>query len=297
MTSKSLSTIASLTQNSSILIIGTISASLNMSIDKYFFKKEYLEFNQETIDILNKNLYKQYDVILFSFDQDKFKLFQNTINHFPAYSMLLIEDKLFNSLGSYINSITSLAILPITEELFIHKIFNILCIRETNYLLKSKEKIINKHKQHETTNNINDFLDKYSGSIIFLNDDLNDYFTRLKELEISSELFKEISSNILQLGNIFKQNENFLHLSMIIINLADVLSTVDLESVDPSSYNAFDYLTSIIEDITIYLDELFIYRLFKDVKLFEDSLSNNIKFFKDTLIATVDEDDDNLEFF
>ncbi|PHR72059.1 MAG: hypothetical protein COA66_07590 [Arcobacter sp.] len=297
MINNSFSSISSLTRNSNILLIGTIPKVLNTVIDKYFLKKECITFNKESIDILNENLYHQFDIILFFLNKEKFEILQDNIFSFPEHSMLIIEDELFMSLRSSINMITSLAVLPICEEFFINKIFNVLSIKETSKILKSKEKILNKHKQYEVTNDINEFLDKYNGSIMFLNDDLNENFKRLKDLEISSELFNEIASNMLKLGTIFKQNENFSHWSSIVIALGDFLSTLDLENIDPSSYAAFDYLTTIVEDITIYLDELCLYRLFKDVRLFEDSLANNITFFEDCLVSKLDENNDNLEFF
>ena len=118
---------------------------------------------------------------------------------------------------------------------------------------------------------------------MFLNEDLNDNCDRLKDLEISEELFADISTNILKLNNILKHNKSFNKLSLTFDQLSDFLTTLDLESIRPENYSAFDYLTTIVEDITIYLDELFVYKLFKDVHVFEDSLENNIKFFEDSL--------------
>jgi hypothetical protein len=132
---------------------------------------------------------------------------------------------------------------------------------------------------------------------MFLNDDLSTNCDRLKDLEISEELFSDISSNILKLNNILKYNKSFDKLSVTFDQLSDFLTTLDFESIKPENYSAFDYLTTIVEDITIYLDELFVYKLFKDVHVFEDSLENNIKFFEDSLNNEVDEEDDNLEFF
>jgi len=297
MISNSFSSISSLTRSSNILIIGSVPKVLNTVIETYFLEKEYIAFNDESIDILNENLYNSFDIILFFLNKEKFEILQDTSTYFPQHSMFIMEDELFKSLSSCINTITSLAVLPISEELFINKIFNVLSIKETSKILKSKEKILNKHKQYEVTNDINEFLDKYNGNIMFLNDDLNENFKRLKDLEISSELFNEIASNILKLGNIFKQNKFFSNWSNIVIDFGNFLTNLDLETIEPSSYTAFDYLTTIVEDITIYLDELCIYRLFKDVRLFEDSLANNITFFEDCLVAKLDENNDNLEFF
>lgn len=296
MVTKFSNKITLLTQNSKVLVIGTLPEQLNQLIDTYFSHKEYIEFNENTIEILNDNLYVQYDIIIFTLNSLSLELFKNTINYFPKHSMVLIESNIYSSLADYINTIFSLSILPISDDLFIDKIYNVLCVEETNKIIKSKEKVINKYKDDDANNNVSEFLDKYHGTIIFLNDDLNDNCERLKDLEISADLFSDISSNILKLNNILKNNKSFNKLSITFNQLSNFLITLDLESIKPENYSAFDYLSTIVEDITIYLDELFVYKLFKDVHVFEDSLANNIKFFEDSLNNEIDEED-NLEFF
>ena len=296
MISKFSNKITLLTENSKILIIGTLSEELNSSIDAYFTCKEYIEFNENTAEILNDNLYNQYDVILFVLDKLRFSAFKNTFNNFPKHSIVLIELDIYGSFSEYVNTISSLLILPISDELLIEKIYNVLSVEEINKMLKSKEKIINKYKNDDTNNNINDFLDKYHGSIMFLNDDLNENCDRLKDLEISEELFSDIASNLTKLNYILKNNKSFKKISITFEQLNEFLTTLDLSSIRPENYVAFDYLTTIVVDVTIYLDELFVYKLFKDVRVFEDSLENNIKFFEDSLNNKVSEED-NLEFF
>lgn len=297
MVTKFSNKITLLTENSKVLIIGTLDNQLNDTIDTYFTRKEYIELNENTIEILNENLYGQYDVVVFSLNKVTFKTFKKRINFFPINSIVLIEAILYSSFDSYINTISSLVILPIEEDLFIEKIYNVLSINETNKLLKSKEKIINKYKNDDINNNISEFLDKYHGSIMFLNEDLNENCNRLKDLEISEELFHDISTNILKLNNIVKNNESFTKLSVTFDQLSDFLITLDLDAIAPENYSAFDYLTTIVADITIYLDELFVYKIFKDVHVVEDSLENNIKYFEDSLFNKVNQEDDNLEFF
>jgi hypothetical protein len=297
MTTKFSNRITSLTSDSKILIIGTLPQELNEAIDKYFLYKEYIELNENSCEILNQNFYQNFDFIIFSFSQKGFDIFTKSIQQFPKNAMVLIENSLYNDINQYINTISVLATLPISEELFFYKIYNILCINETNKLLKSKEKISNKYKDDKTNNNINEFLDKYSGSIMFLNDDLHEDFKRLKDLDISSELFNNISSNILKLTHILNHNTNLNNLSDILMKFSIFLSSMDLKSISPQNYNAFDYLTTIVEDITIYLDELFVYKLFKDAKVFEDSLENNIQYFEDSLLKQESDEVENLEFF
>jgi len=284
-------------QNTKVLIIGTLPEQLNQLLDTYFSNKEYIEFNENTSEILNDNLYTQYDVIIFSLNSINLKYFQSRVTDLPKQSIVLIESDIYSSLQEYINTIFTLSILPISNDLFMDKIYNVLCVEETNRIIQTKEKVINKYKDDDANKNINEFLDKYHGTIMFLNDDLNDNCDRLKDLEISKELFADISTNILKLNNILKHNKNFNKLLVTFDQLSDFLTTLDFESIRPENYSAFDYLSKIVEDITIYLDELFVYKLFKDVHVFEDSLENNIKFFEDSLKDEVDDEDDNLEFF
>ena len=297
MVTKFSNKITLLTQTSKLLVIGTLTNSQNQLIDTYFQQKEYIDFNENSIELLNDNLYKQYDVVVFSLNQTDFELFKNSCNYFPKHSIVLINSSEYINMIDYINSIFSLLVLPIQDELLMDTIYNVLCVDETNKIIKSKEKIVKKYKDDEVNDNISEFLDKYHGTILFINEDLNANYNRLNDLEISKELFSDISTNILKLNNILQKHKSFDKLSKTFNQLSSFLMSLDLESIEPANYSAFDYLSTIIDDITIYLDELFVYKLFMDLHVFEDSLENNIHFFEDSLKNEVNEDDDNLEFF
>ena len=297
MVTKFSNKITLLTQNSKLLVIGTLTDSHNQLLDTYFQQKEYIDLNENSIEIINENLYTQYDVVVFSLNNADFELFKNSCNYFPKHSIVLIDSTDYASMIDYVNSIYSLLVLPISDELLMNNIYNILCINETNQTIKSKEKIVMKYKDDKVNDNINEFLDKYHGTISFLNEDLNENYNRLNDLEISKELFNDISSNILKLNNILQKHNSFEKLSVTFTQLSAFLTSIDLESVKPENYNAFDYLCTIVDDITIYLDELFVYKLFKDVHVFEDSLENNIHYFEDSLRNEVNDNNDNLEFF
>ena len=297
MVTKFSNKITLLTQTSKLLVIGTLTNSQNQLIDTYFQQKEYIDFNENSIELLNDNLYKQYDVVVFSLNQTNFELFKNSCNYFPKHSIVLINSSEYINMIDYINNIFSLLVLPIQDELLMDTIYNVLCVDETNKIIKSKEKIVKKYKDDEVNDNISEFLDKYHGTILFINEDLNANYNRLNDLEISKELFSDISTNILKLNNILQKHKSFDKLSNTFNQLSSFLMSLDLESIEPANYSAFDYLSTIIDDITIYLDELFVYKLFMDLHVFEDSLENNIHFFEDSLKNEVNEDDDNLEFF
>jgi len=286
-----------LAQSSKLLIIGEINKQISQLSDTYFKEKEHIKFTEDTLDLLNDNIYNQYDVIVFSLSHSELKRFKSKSNFFPKNSILIIDSNTFSSVQEYINNIFSLCILPISDHLLMDKIYNILCIDESSRIIQAKEKIVMLYKDDDVNTNISEFLDKYHGTILFLNDDLNNDYKRLNDLEISKELFASISSNIIKLNNVLKNHKSFDKVFMTFSHLSDFLINLELESIEPTNYSAFDYLCTIIKDVIVYLDELFIYNLFKDLRVFEDSLENNVKFFVDSLTNELVDDSDNLEFF
>lgn len=286
-----------LAPNKKLLIIGKISDELTSVIDICFHDKEIFDITENSLDIFNKSFFEQFDVIIISFDKESFKLFEDNSIKLPKNSINIISDELYDKFKTYINSSFATLISPIDEDTLFHKIYAVLAINESNILLKTKEKVISKYKNDSINDDIDTFLDQYSGSIMFINDDLNDNLKRLKDLEISKEIFSNVSLNLVQLSNILKENKNLIQLSTLFLEFSQFLDSIDFDSIEPSRFEAFDYLTTIVEDTTLYIDELFVYRLFKDVKVFEDSMANNIEYFEAKLFGKDESNEDNLEFF
>ncbi len=146
---------------------------------------------------------------------------------------------------------------------------------------------------------IDEFLDKYSGSIMFINDDLNENLEKLKDLDISKETFKSLSTNLTQLALVFQKDKKLEHISELFLEFGQFLEHLDFEMIEPANYSAFDLLTTIIEDLRMYINNMFVSKILKDVYIFEDSMQNNINYFEAKLFGfEIDEDDDeDLEFF
>ncbi len=297
MFSNILNKINLLSSNKKLLFIGKLNPQLESTFDKSFENKEYLDITEDSLDILNTSLYEQFDVVIIALNESNFTTFQGANINIPEGVIFIIEDNIYDKFKPFINSTYFTLISPFEEHMILDKIYGILAINEVNSILKTKEKIVSKYKNDEINDEIDVFLDQYSGSIMFINDDLNTLLERLKDLEISKEVFSEVSANLVKLSNIFAQNERLIQLSELFLEFSQFLDALDFESIEPSRYSAFDYLTSIIEDTTIYIDELFVYRLFKDVKVFEDSMENNIIYFETKLFGKDQNNDDNLEFF
>lgn len=286
-----------LAPNAKILQLGKQIDSLSDTVEKTFKTKEYYDITAESLDILNSNLYDQFDVVVLSLDKKRFEMFKENEHTFPENIIYIIDDDIYEEFRPYINKAYSILMEPISQDIFLAKVFGLFAINEANSLLKTKQMVINKYKDNSINNEIDSFLDQYSGSMMFINDDLNESLQRLKDLEISKEVFSKVSVNLVQLSNIFEKNENLTHLANLFKEFSQFIDSIDFESIEPSRFVAFDYLTTIIEDTILYIDELFVYRLFKDVKVFQDSMENNITYFEAKLFGKEESNDDNLEFF
>ena len=276
--------------NTKVLIVGKLESHIKEIFNKYFTNIEYLDITEETKNILNQNLYEQYNIIIFS-PEDK-----EIFPFIPNNAIVILNDTLYCDFKDYNNKVFATLVLPAKEIEILNKIFALLSINEANIIIKAKEKLVKKYEKEQSSHNIDQFLDQYSGNMMFINDDLNENLEKLKNLELSKDIFKNIATALFQLADIFEKENKLNTVSIILLNFGEFLKNLELESIEPSNYSAFDLLTTIIEDLTIYIDELFIYKILKEVHIFEDSMANNINYFEEKLLGKEDDSED-LEFF
>lgn len=281
-----------LSSNLKVLIIGTIQGNIDEVLNKYFSTKEYLELTTNSIDILNDSLYEQFDLIIFSAIDEKL------YDKIPSNAIAILEETNYLNFKNYINKVYAVAIYPIEEQDLVNKIYGALSILETNSIIKTKEKLISKYKKETIDHNIEQFLIQNSGTMMFINDDLNESLEKLRELEFSKDILNSISMNLVKLSNIFYSEESLVSISVLFKEFSQFLQKLDLMTLEPSKLSAFDFLTNIIEDLTIFIDELFIYKIVQNTKVFENSMQNNIEYFETKLFGYENKDsDDSLEFF
>lgn len=290
MITKLINKINILSTNSKVLVVGKLSIDLNETLNKYFKNIEYLNITKDTKNILNKSLYDQHNIIIFAPDAtDLFSVI-------PSKSIVILEDNQYEEFKKFTNKVYAVLLSPMEEIEILNKIYGLLAIGEIDVVIKAKEKLIKKYKKDEVSHNIDEFLDRYSGNMMFINDDLNESLEKLRNLELSKDNFQNIATALFQLSVIFAEEKKLITVSRIFSHFGELLINLDLEAIDPSNYSAFDLLTQIIEDLTIYIDELFIYKILKEVHLFEDSMENNIEYFEVELLGR-EHDHEDLEFF
>jgi hypothetical protein len=148
--------------------------------------------------------------------------------------------------------------------------------------------------------NIEQFLDNYQGMMLFLQEDLKEYDTRIKSGDISPDLIESICSSLIQMADIFEKEEYISRVSPVFKEFSTFLSGMKIEDIPIHKLDGFEYLSMIIDDLSVYLEEMFVSRVFSDVHIFEDSLSNNISYFKKSISASENnntEEDGDLDFF
>jgi len=144
--------------------------------------------------------------------------------------------------------------------------------------------------------NLEDYLDTYEGQILFLSESLQSSVERLDSGELHKDLLYEIASQIDEVASIFANHYYTKKVSPIFTELSSYVKTIEYEKIAIENLEGFEYLSRIIEDINVYVVEYFVDRIFTDVYIFEDSLTNSVQFMKDRLSNTKDESSE-LEFF
>lgn len=182
---------------------------------------------------------------------------------------------------------------PCTNEAVVQKIVTALAAKQSMIQLSLSldlENLLNDSSDLET------LKVTFEGNILLLCESLHNLSIRLKDGELSPALFNEIADAMDAIAQIFAHSHYTHHVSRIFKNLGDYLRHFNFDSIDISTLEGFDYLINIVDDITLYVKNFFVNRLFSDVYIFEHSLENSIVFMKNRLENREDTLSD-LEFF
>jgi hypothetical protein len=271
-----------LAKDKKCMVIG----ELNDDFHTLFQEYTNYQFNKEVIThIIHNNLIDEMNLIVINNETDE-EIKQELIT-----PKTIIISKNINPLFN-----KALTILPPYEKYdFYLKICMILSLEKFTTLFQKKDNILS-HKIDDKT--FDTFLDDYSGSIIFENDELEIIISKLKKFELNQTLIQELSKNLSHIAYIYSKHNSIKSVSYVFQNLSKFLDELQLEELPPTSFEFFDYLTNILEDIYTYNNELFVFKIFKDTYIFEHSLQNNIEYFKSSLLnKNITSDEDDLEFF
>lgn len=182
---------------------------------------------------------------------------------------------------------------PAPDEVLLRKIVTAMAAKQTLIQLSHS---LNLENLLNDTSDIDTFKVTFEGHILVLCESLVELSHRLKDGELSKELFDELSDSMETISQIFGHHLYTRHVSVIFEDLGDYLRNFDFDTIDISTLEGFDYLVSIVDDIIHYVRNFFVNRIFSDVYVFEHSLKNSIEFMKNRL-ENREDNTSVLEFF
>ena len=284
-----------------ILYIGKDSQEIYDRTSEYFLSASKVDVNVEILEKINTILTKRHiNVVVFDVKDNNTLIgdFLKAVQSFDdeIMTLLMFEPKEYRKLFDVVPHVDISISYPIEEDMFQKKIFTLL---SRGYALNSigRREIILK-QESVTEDSMDNFFDTYEGSALFLSDDLMDIVKNLNDGNLSQHFFVNIAQRVDEVADIFSKAEQTDSVTVIYEDLASYLRSLDLEKIEPENLSGFTYLSEILSDVSIYLMDMFVDRIFKDVYVFKHSLQNNIEFMENKLKGkSEDEDESELEFF
>jgi len=284
-----------------ILYIGKNSKIIYDSISGYFASSSKIDLNEEMLEKIHSVLTKNHINIVIFDVQENNPLVNDFFQAVKAFNdevmtLLIFEPKEYTTLFEIVPFVDINVTYPIEQKLFHKKLFTLLSRPYTLNSIGRREIILK--QENVTEDSTEKFFDTYEGSALFLADELMDIVKNLNDGNLSHQFFINIAKRLDAVGDIFSKAQQMNSVVTIYKNLASYLRSLDLENIEPINLSGFTYLSEILSDVSIYLMDMFVDRIFKDVYVFEHSLQNNIEFTKNKLSGRSEDDDDSdLEFF
>lgn len=282
-----------------VLYIGKNSEAIYDETSSYFKSSSKVDINVEILKKINIILMKRHInvvVIDVPHNDEIAKQFYYAIQEFNSEMlvMLMFEPKECKKLFEIVPLVDTTVSYPINRDLFHKRLFSLLSRIYTINSIGKKEIIVKHEAPLEDSLEI--FFDTYEGSSLFISDDLTDMVSALNAGNLTHSFLANISAELDKVADIFSHAEQSKSVSFIYKELADYLRELDLSEIKPENLEGFTYLSDILNDVSIYLIDMFVDRIFKDVYIFENSLQSNIDFMKNRLQGT-EKSMGDLEFF
>jgi len=157
--------------------------------------------------------------------------------------------------------------------------------------------ILLKQKDTKKEDELANFFDTYEGSALFLADDLMEIVENLNSGNLTHQFLLHIAGKLDEVANIFAASLQTKHVAPIYEDLASYLRKLKLSDIKVEYLNGFSYLSNILSDVSVYLMDMFVDRIFKDVHVFEHSLKSNIEFMQNRLEGRDEFEGGELDFF
>ncbi|MEA3523506.1 MAG: hypothetical protein U9R50_11105 [Campylobacterota bacterium] len=287
-------------KDKNLLVYSNISFKESEYVLKNFKTYTHLNITSVSIDDLKAYIIaNDIDVLLIDMDEYAPKIYEivESLNAKSKKVHIVLHIN-FNCKDPYVpllNISEGVIAEPFDDNILMHKFFTSLSYDSAvSTIANSKHSIVN--VKNESCGVIDEYLDTHEGQILFLSESLQEYVIELDSGELSKELIDSISVKMDEVAKVFANHFYTKRVSPIFDDFSLYLKNLDLSGIDLKNIEAFEYLARIVEDINFYIIEYFVDRVFSDVHVFEDSLSNSIKFMEDKLESKSDTSSE-LEFF
>jgi len=286
-----------------ILYIGKNSEEVYDVASSYFLSTSKVDINKEILAKISSILTKRHInlVVIDVKDNNPIAIdFYNAIKALDSkiLVMLMLNSKGCEKLSEIVPLVDAITLYPVDENIFYKRLFTLL---SCSYAMNSigRRKIILK-QPNVIEDSMDKFFDTYEGSALFIADDLMDMVTNLNDGNLTHQFLVNIADKLDEIAEIFSKAKQTNPVTPIYENLALYLRRLDLSKVEPKDLKGFTYLTEILRDVSVYLMDMFVDRILKDVYIFKYSLDSNIKFMQSTLEGKNEDEDENeskLDFF
>jgi len=251
----------------------------------------------------NTLIHSKIDIVIIDSDMDN-KMLVSFIEKIKSFNssiqmILVYDEKDIDKLLSIISSFNLIIERKLCDNQLMEKLFMLSSIPYILEKLSNETKYVNKHKDTTSikkVNNMDEYLDTYEGVSLFAIEDLSSICSSLRSGELSNELIKNSSVKLQEISDIFSHYDKMNSIVLVLQNLSLFLKNLNLSKLNPESLKGFDYLAAILDDVSGALLNMFVDRIFTDVRIIEHSLENNINFMKNALLGT-NNNGSRLDFF
>ncbi len=283
-----------------ILYIGKSSEDIYNETAAYFMSSSKVDINSNILQKTEAILTKRHIKVVVIDVKDNNELAIDFYKRIRAFDdeilvLLMFNPKEYKKLFTIVPLVDATVSYPIDREIFHKRLFTLL---SSYYAINSigRREIVLKQDNVIEEDSIDKFFDTYEGSSLFIADDLITMVKALKAGNISHQFMVNIAEQLDKVADIFSKAEQTNSVTPIYEDLASYLRDLDLEAIEPQNLKGFTYLSEILSDVSVYLMDMFVDRIFKDVRVFEYSLKNNIEFMQNQLQGTQEESGE-IDFF
>lgn len=283
-----------------ILYIGKESEAIYDETANYFKSASKVDINEEILSKITQIISKRHISVVVIDVNDNNPLAVDFYHKIKADNedtliMLMFDPREYKKLFEIVPMVDATVSYPIKKYTFDKRLFTMLSRTYAVNSIGRRDLIAKTLAVSEEP--LDKFFDTYEGSSLFISDDLLEIVKDLDAGNISAPFFSNIAYQLDEVANVFSKTQQTKIVVPIFENLAKYLREIDLESIEPQNLEGFSYLSNILSDTSLYLMEMFVDRIFRDVYLFQDSMQSNIEFMENKLNGKEDENEGELDFF